>query len=377
MTFKCLGCGVFCAAFLAVRLSAFDLQLEGGGDSRLLAWPSTELHEFQVMSGSSVTDINTTLGRILTPTGTSVKIPVTFQRTQEFFKVYDNGWAFKIIGMSNNASGEVFIQWTSEAGKEYRVQCLTNLWGASRLIALGRPATPPINKYKDTVNSGDGPFYYWIEYETNGVYVKTKNVGCIYKPTSVQGLNFIQYGLETFDGFRHYTPMEIFGTMIPTGSICHMSDGGTGWVEEVVTGDFQPTGWSPNTNELWRGKGFFLRIKTTASVVRFSGEVPDANSAPTTAINLSTNWNYLGYPYPVEIRWTNTVLAKNAAYGDRMYVWSHNDQMYKEEVYVGDPLCYWHPGTSVIHIGMGFYFKPKNVTSNPSPWIEPKPYTWP
>ena len=371
--------GIWVLALLSVEAWGFDVRFGGSNESRQLCWPSTALHEFRVLSGTSVTGINESVGRILTPTGTSVALPITFQRTQEYFKVFDNGWAFKIIGLTNNTSGHAFIQWTSEGGKIYRVVRATSLENMPAVLASNIAATPPINKYTDTKATGTGPYFYWAEFATNGSYEKTKNAACFYRLTSLSNMNMIHYGLESFDGFRHYTPMEIFGKSLPCGSTCWVFDTAskTSYVDESVTGSFIPTGWNPNTNELWRTRGFWMYIKSGTSVhVYCNGEVPDGYSAPITTVNLSTNWNLLGYPYPVDILWTNTTLAKNATYGDQMAIWNKDQQLIRYEQCAGPPLR-WYPGTSVIHVGMSFFFKAKNEASNPSPWIEVKPYTWP
>jgi hypothetical protein len=101
------------------------------------------------------------------------------------------------------------------------------------------------------------------------------------------------------------------------------------------------------------------------------GEVPDAITAPTTTINDVTGVNLVGYPYPADIKWTNTQLAKNGVVNDQLFTWNITNQAYNIFTRtVGG----WAGGTNVvIRPGEGFWFR----TTRTQTWTEAKPYTWP
>ena len=133
-------------------------------------------------------------------------------------------------------------------------------------------------------------------------------------------------------------------------------------------------GWGASgSNLLLRGRGFWVKIPSTAPSnayqVFLMGEVPDRFSAPTTTISVLPGAKLAGYPYPVDIKWTNTTIAKAAPSGSKIHVW--NGASY---VTYNRGLGGWGSGTNLmITPGMGFWLQWGSGTT----WTETKPYTWP
>ncbi|MBU1695206.1 MAG: hypothetical protein KKC51_14760 [Verrucomicrobia bacterium] len=133
-------------------------------------------------------------------------------------------------------------------------------------------------------------------------------------------------------------------------------------------------GWgTQGSNELYRGRGFWVLVPASAVSNEYQvflmGEVPDRFTAPTTTVAILPGIKLVGYPYPVEMKWTNTTLAKSAPIGTRLYIWGGN--AYSN---YGRGPGGWGSGTNVMLTpGMGFWVQLASLTN----WSEAKPYTWP
>jgi hypothetical protein len=133
-------------------------------------------------------------------------------------------------------------------------------------------------------------------------------------------------------------------------------------------------GWGPDgSNTLSRGESCWVLIPSTAASnayqVFLMGEVPDRFTAPTTTVTILPGMKLVGYSYPVDIKWTNTTLAKNSPVGTRISVWYGSSYSNYSKGLGG-----WGPGTNlVITPGMGFWVQLASGTN----WAEAKPYTWP
>jgi len=125
------------------------------------------------------------------------------------------------------------------------------------------------------------------------------------------------------------------------------------------------SGWgSFATNLLKRGEGLFLNLPTnTQQDVLFSGAIP-TNS--TTAVYPVNGLSMLSYPYPVNNKFTNTVLAKSGNIGDQVSFWSNG------WITVAKTRSGWLSATGVtLRIGQAFFYtSTNNATRN-----ETIPYT--
>lgn len=129
-------------------------------------------------------------------------------------------------------------------------------------------------------------------------------------------------------------------------------------------------GWGPGTNKLQRGRGFWLKAPQRATATNFDfylmGQVPEARATTTM---VSRGFNLIGYPYPVDVTWTNMRLSTNRGSGQLVYLWNISNQAY---TVINYSFVGW-AANPTIHPGEGFWY----VSTNNLTWIEPKPYTWP
>ncbi|MCP5489142.1 MAG: hypothetical protein H7A43_10910 [Verrucomicrobia bacterium] len=185
-------------------------------------------------------------------------------------------------------------------------------------------------------------------------------------------LALVRMDFENLQGVDN-TVTNLIGDQLPSGSSVLLWDK----VAQQYTAENKiRSGWSPGTNVITRGTSMFLKPSATAAsntyTVFLMGEVPDRFTAPTTTVLGVTGLNPLGFPYPVQVAWTNTGLAKNSVSGDSLLVWDQNIQNY---VAYNRTRSGWGAGeTLVLQPGQGFWFR--NVTSTQD-WSEVKPYTWP
>lgn len=134
------------------------------------------------------------------------------------------------------------------------------------------------------------------------------------------------------------------------------------------------TGWGTDgSNILTRGRGFWVQIPVSAASnfydVYLMGEVPDRFTAPTSVVAVAAGLTLAGYPYPVEIAWTNTTLAKMAPMGSKLFVWDGTNFIPYTRGLTG-----WGAATNLlVRPGMGFWLQWASATN----WTEAKPYTWP
>jgi hypothetical protein len=186
-------------------------------------------------------------------------------------------------------------------------------------------------------------------------------------------LNLVRLDFVNLDG-APYTVTNLIGDQLPQGSSVFIWNKATA---SYVGENKIRTGWSPGTNRITRGVGMFIKGPgglanvSNQYTVYFMGEVPDSLTAPTTSISGITGVNLHGYPYPADIQWTNTGLARNGAQGDSLFIWDVSNQTYVgyNRIRTG-----WGAGTNVIlRPGQGFWYSSTTVQN----WVEIKPYTWP
>ena len=170
------------------------------------------------------------------------------------------------------------------------------------------------------------------------------------------------------------TTSEIFGDTLPVGtqvSVWNPSKTPPGYDLDVYQSIRGTRSWSQNLS-LARGKGFWVKIPSTAAEpsysVTFLGEVPsEANAVMPVAEGL----NMVAYAFPVNVLWTNTTLAKNAAVGDEVSVWDPVAKAYaiSQLQSIRGKISWSKPNLS-IPIGRSVWYK----TTKPREWTEPKPY---
>ena len=163
------------------------------------------------------------------------------------------------------------------------------------------------------------------------------------------------------------TVAGLFGSL-PTGSqvsIWDPSPAPTGQKWNVY-GKIR-TGWSPSgTNVIAIGSGVFIK-GASATNIWLAGDVPTNETA--TIVTASNLLKILSYPYPADMPLTNTVLAKGAATGEQISLWTTNGWAVYGKIRTG-----WNPTTItnvVLKVGDAMFYK--GVTNRAV--NEVKPYT--
>lgn len=205
--------------------------------------------------------------------------------------------------------------------------------------------------------------------QTNSVLSRNA-VGYVKVDAVRSNLSFIVHNFIDING-GPVTVTNLLGTQVPVGTSVLIWDSA---VQQYRGESRTIVGWSPGTNRLTAGRGFWMRIPAGAAsnsyAVYLMGEVPDKTTLPTSTVSVVSGLNMVGYPFPVRTHWTNTTLAKSAPIGSQALFWNVTGQSYQgaSRTVVG-----WSPSTNVLSPGQGFWFRTTSATN----WQEVKPYTWP
>jgi hypothetical protein len=179
------------------------------------------------------------------------------------------------------------------------------------------------------------------------------------------------------------TPSNMFGnTTFPVGTRLYIWDnaGSTYNFEDLTSNGFtHVVAWSPNANTLDPGRGFWISVPGGAASNSYTafmmGEVPDRNTAPTTSVTILTGFNMFGYPYPADVLWTDTQLAKSAEVNDTLYTWNGSGYSFNTLTSNGfTHIKKWDDTNQVLNVGQGYWFRRYGSGFT---WNETKPYTWP
>lgn len=115
------------------------------------------------------------------------------------------------------------------------------------------------------------------------------------------------------------TISELFGSL-PVASMVYIWDATTQSYNTIVK---SRSGWgTPGTNKISIGSGVFVALPTDVQTTNllFSGIVPTAG---TTDVYKVSGYSLVSFPYPTEVSFTNTMLAKNAISGEIASFWSN------------------------------------------------------
>jgi hypothetical protein len=126
------------------------------------------------------------------------------------------------------------------------------------------------------------------------------------------------------------------------------------------------TGWSPSgTNVLSIGAGAFLKIPAATNVY-LAGDVPLTGTTTVFTVN---GYKMMSYPYPADMPFTNTALAKTAAVSDEVSIWGTNGWSSYTKIRTG-----WSPSSAtnlVLKVGQALIYKAATTRAV----NEGKPYT--
>ena len=77
----------------------------------------------------------------------------------------DPNSCFAFIQIGPDPQGGIKVKWSSIAEKSYVIQRSSSLSTGFTNIVTGQAATPPLNIYRDTTATGEGPFFYRLQIE--------------------------------------------------------------------------------------------------------------------------------------------------------------------------------------------------------------------
>jgi hypothetical protein len=140
-----------------------------------------------------------------------------------------------------------------------------------------------------------------------------------------------------------------------------------GWVDDG--------GYYAGTNKILRGEGFWIQSLTNMSL-SLAGEVPSANTAPTTTVTLVPGFTLFGFAYPSSTTLTATL---NATEGDTIWRYSSASGIYSSYTYSPLDGGWVDDGGNVadikLNMGEGAWYQSLSESNNI--WNQVRPYQWP
>lgn len=204
--------------------------------------------------------------------------------------------------------------------------------------------------------------------QTNQVLSRNA-VGYVRVDTPSNKLNLVRLDFVNLAG-GNYTVTNLIGNQLAQGGALYIWD----LSNQTYVGENKlKSGWSPGTNAIRRGAGFFIYSLSNNNVF-LMGEVPDSITAPTTTVNVLGGLNLTGYPYPADATFTSTPMFTSSAQGDAIYLWDVTGQTYGGYNRLKSG---WSPAdytNLTFRPGQGFWYL---RNSGGASWQYAKPYTWP
>jgi hypothetical protein len=202
-------------------------------------------------------------------------------------------------------------------------------------------------------------------------YVKVDVVGGVGKAN----LYLVSHPFESFEVDGEHWLTNMFAA-VPNSTIVSI------WKPETQS----YTNYSKDARGTWLGsavnakvartRGAFLRVASGAAPAEIflMGEVPDKTTAPSQYMSRATGLSMIGFPYPVSMRLTNTVMASTLPPSTIVSIWDPVAQSYTN--YSKDARGTWLGSalTAELQPGQGMVIRSSAAPNN---WWENKPYSWP
>jgi len=153
-------------------------------------------------------------------------------------------------------------------------------------------------------------------------------------------------------------------------------------VEELASTKAKGVYWARSTNALdyAPGLGFWIQMPTSGPTNTFrltlKGEVPSALTSPNSTVPIMPGVNMFGYPYPIDVLWTNTDLAKNAVTSNRLWTWTGKTYSVNEYSYTKAKGQYWTDPSQQLMVGKAYWFE-RSAGAGVTNWNVTKPYDSP
>lgn len=208
--------------------------------------------------------------------------------------------------------------------------------------------------------------------QTTGVLSRNA-VGYVRVTTTKSNFVMVANNFISLDG-APLTVTNIIGSQLPNGSAVLL------WNEQsqsYVVENRSAGNWNPGTNRLTPGRGFWIKMPTTAShsnnyQVYIMGEVPDKTTLPSNSVTVLPGLNFVANPYPTSTLFTNLPIAVGGRNGDAALFWNEGNQSYGA---ANRSAGNWNPSTNILYPGQSFWYRSSRSTN--VTWVQAKPYTWP
>ena len=190
------------------------------------------------------------------------------------------------------------------------------------------------------------------------------------------GLEVISYALNPmpYSGITWFTNTSVAAEM-PNGSWTYFWNPTTQrWIGSQKSGK-GVWGSVAAAQQILPGEMFFLKTPAGAPAqeVTITGEVPDDATLERAVIG-GNAIAALGNPYPVDVAFTNTDVAKKAANGSAAFFWNPTTGRWNGSLKSGKGIWDGPAPTKIVLAGEGFFLKDFGAGSV---WTNVKPYTWP
>ena len=190
------------------------------------------------------------------------------------------------------------------------------------------------------------------------------------------GLEVISYALNPmpYSGITYFTNTSVAAEM-PNYSWAYFWNPTTQrWIPAQKSGKGV---WpiEATSKQLLAGEMFFLKTPSGAAAqdVTITGEVPDDATLERAVVG-GNAIAALGNPYPVDVAFTNTTVAKNAGNYSWAYFWNPATGRWIPAQKSGKGVWPIEATSKTVLAGEGFFLKDVNAGSV---WTNVKPYTWP
>ncbi|MBN1671162.1 MAG: chitobiase/beta-hexosaminidase C-terminal domain-containing protein, partial [Kiritimatiellae bacterium] len=203
------------------------------------------------------------------------------------------------------------LRWPSVSGRTYTVQYRTNLMvGCYEVLASNLAATVPMNVYTDAVHVADAQGYYRIVANDGARIAGSANtLGYLRVDLTPGAFTMVTCPFAPFGG-EPAVPANVIASPANVGDKIYLWNA---CAQEFVLETFvdvpQPQ-WSPGSNTLDLGVGFFYGSAGVTSNLYLAGEV----FAGSIELTLYTGLNCIGYPYVQEWALNEDDSLKSIAY---------------------------------------------------------------
>jgi len=163
----------------------------------------------------------------------------------------------------------------------------------------------------------------------------------------------------------------LIGNQLPGGSVVFFwNSTSQAWAKATKAAPAKG-GWGIYSNrQVSVGEGIFIH-STSNMTVSFAGEVP---LAPTSTVSLVAGYNAIGYMYPVDMPFTNSVLFDGLSSGSILSFWDDTAVAWVKYTKAAPAKGGWGAGGSnlVLRAGQGFFATKSTIATN---LFEVRPFT--